>query len=69
MHGLRSAFEEDSSFPKKRQRPARRKQKTFIPGSCGKIPAMASIVGASEEQKSFGSFLVTAQVGGVQRSY
>jgi hypothetical protein len=34
-----------------------KKQKTFISGRCGKIPAMASNVEAAEEQKSFGSFL------------
>jgi hypothetical protein len=34
-----------------------KKQKTFIFGARGKIPAMASIVGAAEKQKSFGSFL------------
>jgi hypothetical protein len=34
-----------------------KKQKTFTFCACGKIPAMASIVEAAEEQKSFGSFL------------
>jgi hypothetical protein len=34
-----------------------KKQKTFIFWRCGNIPAMASIMEAAEEQKSFGSFL------------
>jgi hypothetical protein len=35
----------------------KKNQKTFIPGARGKIPAMASIVGQAETQKSFASFL------------
>jgi hypothetical protein len=34
-----------------------KKQKTFTSGARGTIQAMASIVGAAERQKSFGSFL------------
>jgi hypothetical protein len=39
-----------------------KKQKTFNSGARGKIEAMAPIFGAARKPKSFGSFLVTAQV-------